>query len=156
MSKWKLSNKIKQKMKGTKVFKKGDKVIYNGGTHLSGNNNLYNNTTLTISSVNNGSIYSKYGGYYGVKLENGQSAGSVYGNEIKLYTQTKQQLQEEIDSLEKEKQSLQEKIDIMNEFKMEIFDENTIKVYQTLSIIDKKGTSKIDKAKAIAKLINES
>jgi hypothetical protein len=143
-------------MKGTKIFKKGDKVVYNGTTNLSGNSNLYNGTVLVINSCNNGNGYTQYGGYYIVRFEDGKSAGSVYGNEIKLYALTKAQIQEEIDSLEKEKASLQEKLSIMKAYEMDIYDENTIKVYQTLSIIDKKGTSKIDKAKAIAKLINES
>lgn len=67
-----------------------------------------------------------------------------------------------ISEIKKQQKELQEQITILNskiklmeELELDEYDENVIKVHQTLTLIDKKGISKIEKAKAIAKLINE-
>jgi hypothetical protein len=46
------------------------------------------------------------------------------------------------------------KIDFMDEIKTEDFDENEFKAYQTLTLIENTSMSKLEKAKAIASLIN--
>jgi hypothetical protein len=46
------------------------------------------------------------------------------------------------------------KIDFMDEIKSEDFDENEFKAYQTLTLIENTLMSKLEKAKAIASLIN--
>jgi hypothetical protein len=46
------------------------------------------------------------------------------------------------------------KIEFMDEIKTEDFDENEFKAYQTLTLIENTSMSKLDKARAIASLIN--
>lgn len=72
------------------------------------------------------------------------------------------QLQEQIEKAEKQiertKAFIREtkaKITFMDETGSETFDENEFKAYQTLSIIEKGDLTKIEKAKAIAALINK-
>ena len=60
---------------------------------------------------------------------------------------------------EMEKQSaliaeLNSKLKYMDEVGSDTFDENEFKAYQTLTIIEKGGLSKLEKARAIAQLLN--
>jgi hypothetical protein len=50
---------------------------------------------------------------------------------------------------------LQSKINYMDETGNDMFDENEFKAYQTLTIIEKGNLSKLDKARAIAALLNQ-
>ena len=50
---------------------------------------------------------------------------------------------------------LSNKIKYMDETGTDTFDENEFKVYQTLTIIEKGNLSKLDKARAIAALLNQ-
>jgi hypothetical protein len=142
------------KYKKMKIYKKGDKVTWNGGGIISGNGNLSQKKVLVVTSRQSSANYDQYGGYYTVKTEAGGAAGYVYGNEIKGFAITKAELTEELKNLEKSKKEIEEKIDLMSKFDMEVYDENVIKAHSVLEVIGKNKLNNVDKAKLIAKLIN--
>ena len=61
---------------------------------------------------------------------------------------------ETIKIIEDKIKNSQARIDFMEEVETEDFDENEFKAYQTLCIIESSDTSKLEKAKLIAQLIN--
>lgn len=112
--------------------------------------------TLIIDSLS-------YDGHYHVK----KSVDSNLTHRVptvaiaKITGGKRMQLQEQIEKaegqIERTKAFIREtkaKITFMDETGSETFDENEFKAYQTLSIIEKGDLTKIEKAKAIAALIN--
>jgi len=67
---------------------------------------------------------------------------------------TKLELEQDLVILEEQIRLVNVKLAYMKETGAEEFDENEFKVFNTLSILDEKKLSKLDKAKAIAALIN--
>lgn len=113
--------------------------------------------TLIIDSLS-------YDGHYHVK----KSVDSKLTHRVptvaiaKITGGKRMQLQEQIEKaeeqIERTKAFIREtkaKITFMDETGSETFDENEFKAYQTLSIIEKGDLTKIEKAKAIAALINK-
>ena len=103
-----------------------------------------------------------YNGYYNVHLPNGNSIQMASSALDKVAARTKkEQFEEQIEKAEAKIAATQAfiaetkmKIDFMAEIKSETFDENEFKAYQTLTLIENTSMSKLDKAKAIAALIN--
>ncbi len=80
---------------------------------------------------------------------------SVYDKGIAHKPRTKGDIKEEIKDLEARVLDLKGRMTFMDEIGSESYDENEYKAYNTLSIIEAKGTTKAEKAKLIAKLISE-
>lgn len=142
-----------------KKFKKGDIVSPNG--KRNGSNNGFHNCTKTkfiVTSTSGNNVYvaaeETFSGPTGI-VNKGISCGWFYESELKPYSASIESFEEEVAELEKEINVLKSKINTMKELGLKEYDENVIKVHQTLTLIDKKGISKIEKAKAIAALINE-
>jgi hypothetical protein len=103
-----------------------------------------------------------YNGYYNVHLPNGNSIQMASTVLDKVPSRTKkEQFEEQIEKAEAKIAATQAfiaeikmKIEFMTEIKSEDFDENEFKAYQTLTLIENTSMSKLEKAKAIASLIN--
>jgi hypothetical protein len=103
-----------------------------------------------------------YNGYYNVTLPNGNSISMSSTSLDKVAARTKkEQFEEQIEKAQAKIAATQAfiaetnmKIDFMAEIKSEDFDENEFKAYQTLTLIENTSMSKIEKARAIASLIN--
>ena len=103
-----------------------------------------------------------YNGYYNVQLPNGQRISMASSALDKSAARTKkEQIEEQIAKAEAKIAATQAfiaeqkaKIAYMEEIGSEEFNENEFKAYQTLSIIEQGGMSKLEKAKAIAALIS--
>lgn len=135
-----------KKLTSWKGLKKGTKfkVIANTNSH-----NYPLNITLTM----------KKAGSDNQRMSD--VAEEIRGNELNIKdcifgSYTIKDIKEEQKELQSQINSLNAKIKVMEELELEEYDENVIKIHQTLTLIDKKGISKIEKAKAITKLINES
>lgn len=143
-----------------KKFKKGDIVSPNGKRDNS-SNRFYNctKTKFRVTSTAGNTVYvvseETFTGPSGATVNKGIGCGWFYESELKPYSASIESFEEEVAELEKEINVLKSKINTMKELGLKEYDENVIKVHQTLTLIDKKGISKIDKAKAIAALINE-
>ena len=78
--------------------------------------------------------------------------------DFELYAQTKEEIIKTLEELEEsykiEKDDLSAKLDYLKETDSTEVDETEFKVYRTLIELDNKRTSKKDKARIIAKLIN--
>jgi hypothetical protein len=104
-----------------------------------------------------------YNGYYNVTLPNGQQISMASTALDKIPSRTKkEQFEEQIEKAQAKIAATQEfinetrmKIQFMDEIKTEDFDENEFKAYQTLTLIENTSMSKLEKAKAIASLINK-
>ena len=96
------------------------------------------------------------------KQQNNQRLSFDVRNLDLVKVTSREKIKAKIESVkaEMEKQSgliaeLNAKIKYMDEIKSDTFDENEFKAYQTLTIIEKGSLSKLEKAKAIAALINQ-
>lgn len=78
----------------------------------------------------------------------------VRAEEVELALKDKESIKHEIDVLKIAIKQLQSELDYLEEVKSDIYDPTEFKVYQTLKVLNGKKLSEIDKAKAIAKLIN--
>jgi len=135
-------------------FKVGDKVKWNGGAITSGNGSISNGLNYFISSVNNStSALKSRGGTYGIKNEQGNLVGSVYGNEIKLAEETKESLTTIINESKLRISEAETKLQFMEDTGSDVYDENTFKAFNVLKLVDDKKLSNIEKAKLIAELI---
>lgn len=101
---------------------------------------------LTISHVNMGSP--NY--IYTIEKPN----VIFYEANLEIGSYNKEEISKDILELEKNINLLKNKLSYLEEIGSEEYDENEFKVYQTLKVLDKPDTSNVDKAKAIAKLIN--
>lgn len=79
---------------------------------------------------------------------------SVRAEEVELALKDKESIKTEIDGLKVAIKQLQAELDYLEEIKSDTYDPTEFKVYQTLKVLNGKKLSEIDKAKAIAKLIN--
>ena len=103
-----------------------------------------------------------YNGYYNVQLPNGQVINMSSTALDKVAGRTKrEQFEEQIEKAQAKIAATQAfidetkmKISFMDEIQSEDFDENEFKAYQTLTLIENTSMSKLEKAKAIAQLIN--
>jgi hypothetical protein len=103
-----------------------------------------------------------YNGYYNVQLPSGQSIAMASNALDKSLARTKkEQIEEQIKKAQEKIEATEAfiteaklKIAFMEETNSEEFSENEFKAYQTLTLIENTSMSKLDKAKAIAQLIN--
>lgn len=103
-----------------------------------------------------------YNGYYNVQLPSGQSISMASNALDKSLARTKkEQIEEQIVKAQEKIKATEAfiaesklKIAFMEETNSEEFSENEFKAYQTLTLIENTSMSKLDKAKAIAQLIN--
>ena len=141
-------------------FKAGDKVQLKSNTPAS----LLLSYGLEVGDE--GTVVRGYNGYYNIniycrKQERVEqlSFETRYLEPVKTSTREKIETRIELIKAEIEKQSaliteLNAKLKYMDEVGSDTFDENEFKAYQTLTIIEKGNLSKIDKARAIAQLLN--
>ncbi len=135
-------------------FKKGDKVKWNNTPAVSGNGSLTLGLTLTVNTVNNGTLaYKNKGGYITVVNEQGHSAGFVYGCELKLVAETKEELTNIVNEAKLTISEAEAKLKFMEDTDSDVYDENTFKAFNVLKLVDNKKLSNIEKAKLIAELI---
>ena len=142
-------------------FKAGDKVQLKGSI----GSNVLSSYGLKIGDegvVINGSY-----GYYTIDIYcrkydkvHRLSFETRYLEPVK--TSTREKIETKIETIKEEIAKwnnviveLQAKIKYMDEVGSDTFDENEFKAYQTLTIIEKGNLSKIEKAKAIAQLLNQ-
>ena len=157
----KMINYIKNKFKKEKMSKKecefgvGDKVRLvpaSDGKKSSGNGNTHmKDYVFTIDRIDkrtcgNGNMENQYG------LGNG--CGWVYPWEMIPSIETKEELEENLNSLKCEIKVIKEKISWMGEMGVSEYDENQFKVYQTLKALEDGSLSIKKKTKLIASLIN--
>ena len=161
----KIINRIKNKFKKEKMSKKecmfnvGDEVTLvpaPSGRKHSGNSNIIKKGCVFIIQridkrvCGQGSPDSQY------HLINdlGTIFGWVYSWEMKPGTQTKEVLEENLNSLKCEIKVIKEKISWMDEMGVSEYDETQFKVYQTLKALEDGSLSIKKKTKLIASLIN--
>lgn len=126
------------------IIGKKVKIITTAGSH-----NVPKGTIVTITHGNFGtspSFHHDYGNNSILKLGN-----------IELVAQTKEELGKELKKLrasfKKTETELKNKIKFLEETNSEAYDDNAFKVYVTLTALEDTKTSKIEKAKLIASLI---
>ena len=103
-----------------------------------------------------------YNGYYNVQLPSGQNITMSSAALNRCLGRTKkeqflEQIEKAEDKIKATEAFIEEtklKIEFMEETNSEEFSENEFKAYQTLTLIENTSMSKLDKAKAIAQLIN--
>lgn len=139
-----------QKVRSFKGLKKGQKFIV---TKHSGGHNYPLNVVLTLKRDYNGATTS------GSDIaEEVQYGNTIAISCIELVSLTIEEMEKQLQQLEKEYQKeskeLTDKIKFCKDSGLESYDENTFKVYQTLSVLKGKK-SDIEKAKVIAELINK-
>jgi hypothetical protein len=104
-----------------------------------------------------------YNGYYNVQLPSGQSISMASAALDKSLARTKkEQIEEQIVKAQEKIKATEAfiaeaklKIAFMEETNSEEFNENEFKAYQTLTLIENTSMSKLEKAKAIASLIDK-
>lgn len=99
-------------------------------------------------------LKTRYSGGTNLGYYHSYSSSYISDSDYKLPSISKDEIKDEIEELEDEIFELKSRLAFLEETDSKEFDENEFKVYNTLKIIEKKGLSQIDKAKAIAKLIN--
>ena len=114
-----------------------------------------------------GTVVRGYNGYYNINIYcRVQERVEQLSFDVRYLDLVKSTSREKIESkiesikAEMEKQSaliaeLNSKLKYMDEVGSDTFDENEFKAYQTLTIIEKGNLSKLEKAKAIAQLLNQ-
>ncbi len=114
--------------------------------------------SVTVRSIS-------YDGHYHVNTGNGSHsyrvpiAGLAKFKEGGKKVQFLEQIKQAEDKIKQTKTFIEElkaKIAFIDETGSEVYNENEFKAYQTLTIIEKGDLSKIDKAKAIAALIDKN
>lgn len=78
-----------------------------------------------------------------------------YSDDLGLAIETREDLQESLTNILKQKSEIEDKLTYINEVGNETFDENEYKTYKTLTLLDNKKLSKIEKARIIAGMINQ-
>jgi hypothetical protein len=118
----------------------------------SNNNNIGSCGTFKITSQ-----YDAGNGYSGwiIATTTGENKGWVYDYEIEG-TITKEDIKKEIESLECQLNDERLKLSWMEEVGVEEYDEDQIKVYKTLKLLEDDKVSLVDKSKLIAELIKGS
>jgi len=140
-------------------FQDGELVLVtdNFPKYILNNWNIGVGDTVVVHSIS-------YDGHYNVqKTDRTQGSYRVSNAAIAKYTGGKRvQLQDQIkkaeERIKQQKAFIEEtktKIAFMDETGSETFNENEFKAYQTLTIIEKGDLSKMEKAKAIAALIDK-
>jgi hypothetical protein len=122
------------------------------GKPFSGNNNLGSCVTFKITSQ-----YNPGDGYTGwnISATTGENKGWIYDYEIEG-TITKEDIKKEIESLECQLNDERLKLSWMEEVGVEEYDEDQIKVYKTLKLLEDDKVSLVEKSKLIAELIKGS
>ena len=157
-------NKFKKKKMNTYKYKIGDKVKLKETPKCklsSGNGYLNKGGYFTIQSYHNqrgihaggGTTFiSEKGtlGYY-VNNEYGTSCGYVY--EYEIGEETKEEILEQLESLQSDIDCLKSKLEWMDEVGVCEYDEDEFKVYGTLKTLQDDDLSLKDKTKLIASLI---
>lgn len=122
------------------------KIINNLST---GHNNPINSKGTIISCTQNNVRLKEYNSW------------NFYISEVEIYSITREEIEKEIEEIKKETSKLQIKIEeeksklqFMVENNIEEFDETQFKVYKTLSTLEDKSLSPMEKSKLIASLIN--
>lgn len=153
----------------------GDAIKYMKGKKckvLTKGNHNYGNvgTTFIVNGYQIDSYLNPSSGYfsspigltYGLSNLNGVGGNSITLNQFYIGGNTIKDLEEENNSLktsildiEKQLKTNNIKISFMKDNRVEDFDETDFKVFETLNLLENENLSKVDKAKAIAKLIKE-
>ncbi len=141
-----------------KKFNAGDKAIVNSKHTKYDAQNFGVHEGMEVISI--GKSYCNP--YYEVRLPNGKSV-SMASNQLdkEAARSNRERFEEQIEKAEAKIEAtkafiseMKSKIEFMDEIKSDVFDENEFKAYQTLTIIEQSGMSKLEKAKAIAQLIS--
>lgn len=142
-------------------FKAGDKVQLKGGI---GSNIL---SAYGIEIGDEGTVVRGSYGYYDIdiycrKFEKVQKLTFETRCLEAVKSTSREKIEARIESIKAEIakgngliDELNAKLKYMDEVGSDTFDENEFKAYQTLTIIEKGNLSKIDKARAIAQLLNQ-
>lgn len=144
----------------TRKFKDGEKVTITDKfpQYMLNQLKLKVGDSVTVRSIS-------YDGHYHVNTGNGSNtyrvpiAGLAKFVEGGKKVQFLEQIKNAEDKIKQTKAFIEEvkaKIAFIDETGSEVYNENEFKAYQTLTIIEKGDLSKIDKAKAIAALIDKN
>lgn len=87
-------------------------------------------------------------------MNSGGAAVNLLLSYFEGFAESKEDLEKEVLGLEAQVALTKDKIAYLEETKQTDFDNTEFKVWRTLKIINKKGVNDLDKAKAIATLIN--
>jgi hypothetical protein len=139
-------------------FKAGDRAVVNSKhTHSDAvNYGVYEGMEVAIMRKDYSSSY------YNVRTEKGHQFPMLSSQLDKV--QPKSNREKFLEHIEKAEEKIEAtkvfisemkaKIEFMDEIKADVFDENEFRAYQTLTIIEQSGMSKLEKARAIAQLIS--
>lgn len=142
-------------------FKKGDKVQLKGSI---GSNVL---SAYGLEIGDEGTVVRGSYGYYDIdiycrKFEKVQRLSFETRHLDLVKSTSREKIEAKIETIKEEiarwnnvVDELKAKIKYMDEVGSDTFDENEFKAYQTLTIIEKGGLSKLEKARAIAQLLNQ-
>ena len=132
-------------------------VTDNFPKYLLNNWNIDVGDTVVVNSIS-------YDGYYNVqkndctpglyRVSNAALAKNTGGKRVQLQNQIKK-AEEKVKQTKAFIEETKTKIAFMDETGSDVFNENEFKAYQTLTIIEKGDLSKMEKAKAIAALIDK-
>lgn len=148
----KLNGFKSQKEANTALVGKQLKVIGNTAGH-----NVSMGTIITVLRVN----YPTTPNPVYIANVNGGNR-SFYIEDVELCPLTIEQISDaikaldtEIEANKKEQEVLRSKIKFMQENKLDVYDEDTFKVYHTLKLLDNDKLSKIEKSNLISQLIKQ-
>lgn len=123
-------NKGKLRMAKTEgVWKKGDMLQFNAGT----------------AYVSGAQVYAN--------LSSNNAAYVLTCASVETSIQTKQEIEDELAAKKVDISILESKLKYIEETGVDAFDETEFKVWNTLTVVDNKKLSKLEKARAIAQLI---
>ena len=148
------------KLNGFKSQKEANKALVGKQLKVIGNTAGHQvpiNTIITVASVN----YPTTPNPVYVAVVNGSNRNFNI-EDVEFCPLTIEQIQEaikdldtEIEANKKEQEVLRSKIKFMQENKLDVYDEDTFKVYYTLNLLDNDKLSKIEKSKLISQLIKQ-
>lgn len=76
-----------------------------------------------------------------------------YSQDLEFINETREEIQKRISKFQEDIKAEEEKLKFMSENNLDIFDETQYKVFKTLSTLDNKDISQIEKTKLITSLI---
>lgn len=138
--------KFKTKQEALDWVKSGKKIRMTGNLtgQLSNGSIVYSGVNSHLNYINGAYIYfyTETGAAYNLTL-----------SQFEPYSESKEDLEKDIISLESDLVLVKAKLAYLVETKQDVFDETEFKVWNTLQVLKQGKKSDLDKAKAIAKLI---
>ena len=126
----------------TRSFKNGDKVRVKNSNYTGYGVNKGDIVTIVAKGSPNSTVnWPDYGNF------------GVQNVHIELLTETKEEIVSYIEKQEKLIQEAKDKLAWMKETDSEVFDTDQFKVWQTLTILENKKLTKLEKSKLVANLI---